>query len=178
MKTRWEIVLAGYGGQGLGRAGQILAEAAIVYDDLEVTHNQSYGAQARGGASQSSLIISNEKIIFPIVEKADILVALSPQGYSVYEPQVNPEEGIIIYDSSIDISLKGRAKEQGYPFQEEAYKLEHSVGISIMALGAVLELYNIFSPDALIKTLENQFSGRILDMNIKAFQMGQALVKL
>ena len=175
MNYKWEIILAGYGGQGLGRAGQILAEAAIIYDNLKVAHNQSYGARARGGSSQSSLIISSDEITFPIVEQADILVVLSSQSYPVYEPQVNPEGGVLIYDSSIDLDLRGRVEELGFPFSEETKKLEHPAGISIIALGVILKMFNIISPEALIKTLEYQFSGSILDMNIRAFQIGQSL---
>ncbi len=176
-KNRWEIILAGYGGQGLGRAGQILAEAAIGSNDLNVTHNQSYGAQARGGASQSSLIISSEEIIFPIVEKVDILVALSPESYSTFEPQVNLEGGTIIYDSSVSMNLKGRASERGYPFKEETEKIEHPAGITVMALGTAIELFKFVSPDALIMVLKSQFSGEVLKKNIQAFQVGQNMAK-
>ncbi len=178
MKTKWEIILTGFGGQGLGRGGQLLADAAIMDKDLYVTHNQSYGAQARGGASQSSLIISREEIIFPMVEQVDLLVALSPEGYLISEEQVNPEEGLIIYDSSISIDLKGRVKEQGYPFQREIKNLGHPQGITLMSLGTVLEIIKIISPEAMIAVLNNNFSGKILEMNIKAFQLGQSLGKL
>jgi 2-oxoglutarate ferredoxin oxidoreductase subunit gamma len=177
MKTKWEIILAGYGGQGLGQAGQLLAEAAIIYRDLKVAHNQSYGAQARGGASQSSVIISSDPIIFPIVEKADILVALSPEGYTTYEPQVNSEGGIIIYDSSVSIKPAGKVKEQGYPFRTEIEKQGHPRGITLMALGTVLQICQLISPDAVLAALQNHFTGKILDLNVKAFQLGQVIAK-
>ncbi|MDO9574402.1 MAG: 2-oxoacid:acceptor oxidoreductase family protein, partial [Candidatus Contubernalis sp.] len=148
MKNRREIILTGFGGQGLGLGGQLLAEAAIIDNDFNVTHNQSYGAQARGGASQSSVIISSEEIIFPMVDQADILMALSPEGYSISEKQVNPKEGFIIYDSSLAINVKGRVKEWGCPFQREIEKLEHPKGITLIALGTVIEIVKFISPDS------------------------------
>lgn len=174
MKTRWEIMLAGYGGQGLGQAGRLLAEAAIIYKDLNVAHNQSYGAQARGGASQSSVIISSDPILFPIVEKADILVALSPEGYTKYEPQVNPAGGVVIYDSSVPIEPVGRVEERGYPFQTEVEKLGHPRGITLMALGAVLRVCPIISPEAMLAAIQKHYSDEIFDLNARAFELGRA----
>lgn len=174
MQKRWEIILVGYGGQGLGHAGELLAEAAI-YKDYDVAHNQSYGAQARGGASQSSLIISSEEIIFPIVEEADFLVALSPEGYTTYEPLVNTDRGVVIYDTSVPVKPRGRVSEWGYPFQSSIEKLQHPRGITLMALGTMLKQYNLVSEEAMLTTMEKHFSGKILDLNVKAFQEGIAL---
>ena len=67
MSYRYEIRLSGEGGQGLVLAGKILAEAAAIYDDKNATQSQSYGPEARGGASRSEVIISDEEIDYPVV---------------------------------------------------------------------------------------------------------------
>jgi 2-oxoglutarate ferredoxin oxidoreductase subunit gamma len=79
---RQEIILSGAGGQGLIVAGAILAEAAGVHEAREVVQSQSYGIQARGGASQSTVIISDGPINFPEVLTPDILLCLSQEAYA------------------------------------------------------------------------------------------------
>ena len=82
-KVRKEICLSGSGGQGLILAGIILAEAAGIYDGLEVVQTQSYGPEARGGASRSEVIISEEEIDYPKVIKSDILLALTQKKVTI-----------------------------------------------------------------------------------------------
>jgi len=176
MKTKWEIILAGTGGQGLGVAGQVLGQAAILDKDYNVAHNQSYGARARGGSSQSTIIISREEIIYPMVEKADLLISLTPEAYSKFEPQVN-DTGTIIYDSGTPTNPVGRVKEFGYSFYREAKKMGHPRGITIMALGAAVELLGLISPGAVVATMEQFFKGKILEVNVKAFQRGREIAE-
>jgi len=175
MKARWEIILAGSGGQGLGLAGMIFAEAAIKETNCFAAHNQSFGGQARGGASQSTLILSCEEIIYPMVTSADLLVALTPKAYLQYEHLVS-ESGIVVYDLSIQSDLKHRVREQGFPFREEALKMGNSKGITIMALGTANELLHILDPDYFMEALSGHFAGSVLELNKAAFLRGRNLV--
>jgi len=84
MKERIEICLSGAGGQGLILAGIILAEAAGIYDRKEAVQTQSYGPEARGGASRSEVVISNNPIDYPKVIKSDILLALTQAACDNY----------------------------------------------------------------------------------------------
>jgi len=83
---RTEIRIAGFGGQGVALAGVILGKALTIYSDYEAVMTQSYGPEARGGASSANLIISDEPIDYPFVLKPDILVALSQEAYTLYRP--------------------------------------------------------------------------------------------
>jgi len=74
--TRIEVRICGLGGQGVVLAGQILGRAAV-FDGKNVVQTQSYGSEARGSAAKSEIIISDEKIGYPMVRKCDILVAMS-----------------------------------------------------------------------------------------------------
>ena len=96
---RTEIRLAGEGGQGMILAGIILAEAAAIYDRKNTVQSQSYGPEARGGASKSEVIISDETIDFPEVINADILICLSQEAYDKYAGTVK-EGGLTIVDTS------------------------------------------------------------------------------
>lgn len=174
MKQRWDIILAGSGGQGLGVGAELLARAAMLGRDCFVAQNQSYGARARGGSSQSSLIISDEEIMFPIVVSANFLLALTKGAYEQWEPLVS-KSGTIVYDSSTGISPKNRVKEYGFPFHTEALALGHSRTITVMALGTSNEILHIVPPEDFIKALRKQFKGEVLEMNIKAFNHGRSL---
>lgn len=176
VKTKWEILLAGSGGQGLGLAGKILGEAAIADRDYFVTHSQSYGARARGGFSQSSLVISSEEIVFPLLEKADLLVALSEKGYSRFVPVVR-ESGMIIYTGDSGIRPSGQVREFGFPFLSEAEKIKHPRGVTLMALGAANFFLDIVSQEALEKAVENNFSGKMLELNLRACRRGRELAE-
>lgn len=172
---RWEIIFAGSGGQGLGMAGQILAEAAMKDTGCNAAHNQSYGARARGGSSQSSLIISCEEIIYPLVTAADLLLALTPDAYLGYESQV-AASGVVIYDSSNPIKSRNRVRELGFPLSEEALKLGNSKGITLVALGTANQLLKIVDSELFLEALSLHFRGEVLEQNKAAFIRGQSMV--
>ena len=77
MSYRYEIRLSGEGGQGLVLAGKILAEAAAIYDDKNATQSQSYGPEARGGASKSEIVFGDNEIDYPKVQAPDVFIAMS-----------------------------------------------------------------------------------------------------
>src|SRR5512141_2209504 len=97
MADRSEIRLAGEGGQGMILAGIILAEAAAIYDGKQATQTQSYGPEARGGASRSEVVISDVEIDHPEVLSADVVVALSQEAYKKFAKSVRPG-GLLIVD--------------------------------------------------------------------------------
>jgi len=99
MEERIETCLSGSGGQGLILAGIILAEAAGIYDGKEAVQTQSYGPEARGGASRSEVVISNSAIDYPKVIKADILLALTQTACDKYVKNLN-KDGILVADST------------------------------------------------------------------------------
>src|SRR4030065_737676 len=94
---RTEIRLAGEGGQGLILAGVILAEAAAIYDGKQVIQTQSYGPEARGGASKAEVVIGDGEIDYPEVIHADVLVALSQEACDRYAANVK-KNGLLIVD--------------------------------------------------------------------------------
>jgi len=97
-----EIRLSGSGGQGLILAGIILAEGAIL-SKLNAVQSQSYGPEARGGASKSEVILCDEEINFPKVRQPDMLLSLTQKSYNEYSKDLK-EDGILIVDSSIKLN--------------------------------------------------------------------------
>ncbi len=95
---KYEVRLSGEGGQGLILAGKILAEAAAIHAGLNATQSQSYGPEARGGASRSEVILSDGEIDYPKATEVDLMVALTQQSYDTYRADVK-RDGVVIVDS-------------------------------------------------------------------------------
>ncbi len=172
-KDRKEVCLSGSGGQGLILAGIILAEAAGIYDGFEVVQTQSYGPEARGGASRSEIIISKEKIDYPKVLKSEILLALTQKACDKYIQNL-AKDGILLADSTYVLKMPSfSGKIYQYPITEDAIKiLGNQLVANIISLGIIVQLTNIVSKDAIKKALIARIPTRVKDLNMKALEHG------
>jgi len=172
-KLRKEICLSGSGGQGLILAGIILAEAAGIYDGFEVVQTQSYGPEARGGASRSEVIISEEEIDYPKVIKSDILLALTQKACDKYIKNLS-ENGILLVDTTHVTEIPSfSGKVYQYPISNDAVKiLGNTLVANVISLGMIVQLTNIVSKNAIKKALLNRIPERIKELNIKALEHG------
>src|SRR5665647_932364 len=107
MSKKYEIRLSGSGGQGLILAGIILADASLI-QGINAVQSQSYGPEARGGASKSEVIISEEEIYFPKVQQCDLLLCLTQKSYDEYIASLK-NDGILIIDDSIIMNNETKA---------------------------------------------------------------------
>jgi 2-oxoglutarate ferredoxin oxidoreductase subunit gamma len=175
---RREIRLSGSGGQGLILAGIILAEGAIL-SDLNSVQTQSYGPEARGGASKSEVIISDKDINFPKVREADILLCLTQKSFDEYSNTIK-DNGIIVIDSSVnesDIEYK-TVKLLKLPIIETAkVELEKEMVANIVALGVMNEIIDSVDSDMLKKAILARVPKGTEELNEKAFELGRLLVK-
>ena len=175
---RREIRLSGFGGQGLILAGIILAEGAIL-SDLNSVQTQSYGPEARGGASKSEVIISDKDINFPKVREADILLCLTQKSFDEYSNTIK-DNGIIVIDSSVnesDIEYK-TVKLLKLPIIETAkVELEKEMVANIVALGVMNEIIDSVDSDMLKKAILARVPKGTEELNEKAFELGSLLVK-
>ena len=148
------IILSGSGGQGLILAGAILAEAAGVVEGKEVVQTQSYGIQARGGASQSSVIISDREIKYPEVLVPDILLCLSQEAYIRFEPSLR-SGGVLIVDQDLVTLQESRPglKVYALPFTAEAERLDRRILANVIALGALAAITGAVQVEALAQAL-------------------------
>ena len=175
---RRDIRLSGSGGQGLILAGIILAEGAIL-SDLNSVQTQSYGPEARGGASKSEVIISDKDINFPKVREADILLCLTQKSFDEYSNTIK-DNGIIVIDSSVnesDIEYK-TVKLLKLPIIETAkVELEKEMVANIVALGVMNEIIDSVDSDMLKKAILARVPKGTEELNEKAFELGSLLVK-
>jgi len=172
MKERYELRLSGAGGQGLMLAGLILAEAAGIYDGRNVVQTQSYGPEARGGASKSEVVISEEEIDYPKVINPDILLALTQVACDKYYPDLK-KGGVLIVDSFFVKKLPSRKKVISVPITSTAEKeVGRKVAANIVALGIITEFTGVVSKEAIKKAVLSRVPKGTEEMNEKALEVG------
>ncbi len=172
MKNRIEVRIAGYGGQGVVLAGQILGKAAV-YDGKNALQTQSYGAEARGSAARSEVIISDGKINFPAVRKCDILVAMNHESLNKHLEALK-ENGILIVDSTYVKEIpETKAKVYKVPATETAQKtFGASLYANMVMLGALAKITNLVSVEALEKAIKESVPPKTVETNINALKKG------
>jgi 2-oxoglutarate ferredoxin oxidoreductase subunit gamma len=165
------VRFAGYGGQGLLTAGLILADAAAVYDKKKVIQTQSYGAEARGGASRSDVVISEKDIIFPKPDHLDVLVAMNQLSVDKYSSAL-AAGGTLIADATF-VTTVTFPDFYLIPFTEIAReKLGREIVANVVALGSLVELKGVVSKKAAAQALEQRIPAAALDLNRQALEEG------
>ena len=175
---RYEIRLSGSGGQGMILAGLIVAEAAAIYDGKNATQSQSYGPEARGGASKSDVIISDEDINYPKATKLDLLLALTQEAYDKYIGDLKPD-GILIADKERVIRMNdGSYQTYLLPILETAqYKVGKIIVANIVALGAIVEISKVVSKEALESATLARVPRGTEELNKRALSAGMELAQ-
>jgi 2-oxoglutarate ferredoxin oxidoreductase subunit gamma len=173
MDKRTEIRLAGEGGQGMILAGIILAEAAAIYDSKQATQTQSYGPEARGGASRSEVVISDGEIDHPEVLSPDVVVALSQEAYKKFARTVN-SSGLLIVDAD-RVQTAGDDNEIKIPVARIAHETTgKAITANTVALGVLVGLTKVVSREAIEKAVTARAPKGTEEMNRKALQAGFA----
>ncbi len=169
---RFNISLSGSGGQGLIFAGVLLAHAAVK-NGKNVTLTSSYGPEARGGASRSNLVISDEPIDYPMPERLDMLLSMNQESCNEYLPELK-DEGILIIDSSL-VTHPPPMRHYSVPFTTVAAKIGSVVTANVVALGTIVELTDIIKPSCLEKALAERVRGDLMPINKKAMKNGLSI---
>ena len=174
MSYRYEIRLSGEGGQGLVLAGKILAEAAAIYDNKNATQSQSYGPEARGGASRSEVIISDEEIDYPKAINIDLLLALTQQACDRYSKDLKENSILLIDSDAVDKLPETKAIIYKVPIVETARTDVGRVMVAnIVALGIIAELTKVVSIEALESAILSRVPKGTEDLNLKALKIGR-----
>lgn len=173
MSFRYEIRLSGSGGQGLILAGQVLAEAAAIYDDNNATQSQSYGPEARGGASRSDVIIADEEIDYPKATHIDLLLAFTQEACDKYISDLKTE-GILLIDSTGVTKIpEGGFEVHAFPMTDIAtQEMGRAVVANILALGLIAGLSKVVSPAAMEQAIRARVPKGSEELNLKAFRKG------
>jgi 2-oxoglutarate ferredoxin oxidoreductase subunit gamma len=175
MAERFEIRLAGSGGQGLILAGIILAEAAGVYDGKFVCQTQSYGPEARGGASKAEVVISDAPIDYPKAIRPDVLLALNQKSIETFSSDLKPG-GLLLVDADL-VKEAPAGRVLALPFTRIARELGRAMAANIVALGALIQLTGAVSLDSLTAAVLARVPKGTEDLNKKALAAGVAAAK-
>lgn len=167
------VMFCGFGGQGIVLAGVILGRAAV-NDGLNAAQAASYGSEARGSACRSEIILSRQPIVYPHIRQADILGALSQQGYDLFYGRLKDEGSILAYDSSlIQIKEDLPFRQAGFSATESAIKeIGKKMVANIIFLAAVVNRTGIVSRKSLEAAIRESVPEIYIDVNIKALEIG------
>lgn len=168
---RYEIRLAGSGGQGIIMAALVLAEAAGIYEGKYVCQTQSYGPEARGGASKAEVVISDRPIDYPKAMKPDFLLAMNQASCDAYYLDLKPD-GLLVVDATL-VKQIPTSRFIALPFTEIARKkIGREMVANMVALGAVGYLSKCVSARSLSKALISKVPKRTEKMNQQALNAG------
>ena len=168
---RYELIIAGMGGQGILLAGNVLGTAAAVFQGLEAVQIVSYGPEARGGRVFTELIISDEEIDYPRVLRPDIVITMSQRAYDEFGTAV-AQGGLLIYDPGLVVPEEREGvKLVPIPATEMAEKLGARISANMVMLGALTALCDLLKPEAVEQAIKTKVR-RALEVNLKAFRKG------
>ncbi|MGL5513399.1 MAG: 2-oxoacid:acceptor oxidoreductase family protein [Sporomusa sp.] len=171
----WQISLSGTGGQGLILAGIILAEAAIL-DGKQTIQTQSYGPEARGGASKSEVLISDQEIDYPKATSADILLAMSQEACDKYIGLLKQEGRLIVDTTLVKTVPDVAAQTLALPITHIARnELGNVMVANIVALGAIAGCAGVVGLDCLVQAVLARVPKGTEQLNQKALETGFAL---
>lgn len=175
------IVTAGFGGQGILFLGKTIAQAAML-SGKEVTWFPSYGAEMRGGTANCTVVISDELIGSPVVDKIDILIVFNDASFKKFSPRLK-KEGLLFYDSSVIDKEVQKNLQQGrgasgsiaIPATEISAEEGNTRGANMVMLGAFLAVTGLFKSEAVYQSLEEIIPPerkKLLELNKKLIERG------
>ena len=172
--SRYEVRIAGFGGQGVVAMAVVAGETASLYDKKFVVQTQSYGPEARGGASKSEIVISDEEIDFPKVQAPDVFVVLSRAAYLEYVAGLK-DDGILIIDEDL-VKLESDLPEKMKVYKIPATRIaDKEVGnkqaTNVVMLGAFAVITKILSIEGLKARIEEKWP-RFVETNMLALELG------
>ncbi len=174
MAEKYDIRLSGTGGQGLILAGIILADAAIL-DGKSAVQTQSYGPEARGGASKAEVIISDGQILYPKVIQPKYLLLMSQEAARLYAKNINPAGTVIIDTTMVSDIPAINAKTVEIPITELAREeIGNELTANMLAIGAIAAAGNIVTKESLEKIISKRLA-KVAALNIKAMNLGWEL---
>lgn len=155
-RERWEVKLAGEGGQGIALAGSVLAEAALL-DGKNAVMTHAFASQQRGGLSEVDVIIASGEIDHPRVLQADVLVAFSQRAFDHHHHRLGRDGWLVVDSSQLKRAV---AEEEGVmliPLAEVSREVTgSSLGANMVALGLMVGLTRLVSPRALMAAMRRR----------------------
>lgn len=176
---RREIVIAGFGGQGIILMGVILAKMAEYFPHLQVAQAQSYGPVSRGGACRTDVVFSDREIHYPKCIRPDLMVFMSVESVEKYLREADAEKSLIVYDNTLISSMNPAYKRvfavPATKIAEERWK--NRIVANMFLLGAILDLFSPKAFDFLKEVVRKSVPKKSEDLNLQALAEGNEFGK-
>jgi 2-oxoglutarate ferredoxin oxidoreductase subunit gamma len=175
-----EIVIAGFGGQGIILVGKLLAQTAM-RAGVEVTYMPSYGAEVRGGTANCMIVISNRQVACPVVGRPNSLIAMNKASVAKFGPQLKPG-GLLVFNSSLVTSepeLDPSVEAVGIPADDIAVELGSPKSANMVMLGAYLGKRSHFTAEQVGQAMPDVLAERLhktIPVNLQAVRRGVEFV--
>jgi 2-oxoglutarate ferredoxin oxidoreductase subunit gamma len=171
-----QVRFGGVGGQGIVLAGRLLGLAAAIFDGKEAVCTQSYGPEARGGASKTDVIISDKPVDYPFVIEADVLAVLFQEAYAKFRPTLRTG-GTLIIDTGLVTPSEDDKKVFGIPATKIAEDLGTRLATNVVVLGYLVGKTNVVSRESLEEAIRATLKPKIVELNLKALDAGISLAQ-
>jgi len=173
--ARVEVRFTGFGGQGMVVMGYILGKAATVYGGQNAAMTQSYGPEARGGASSTQVVISEQPIAYPYVTSVGVLVGMSQEGYNKYRKQRTADAKVLIDEDLVTLAPdEDLSRVYRIPATRFAEELGRKIVANIVMLGFFSALTGLVDDQALRKAVADSVPKPTIDLNIRAYEKGRS----
>ncbi len=174
-----EVIIAGFGGQGVMLMGQLLAYSSML-EDKNVSWLPSYGPEMRGGTANCMVIVSDRQVASPLITAPSALVAMNLPSLTKFADSVK-DGGVVLYNSSLidEEYQRDGITSIGLPFNDLAVELGNARVANIVALGSLLSATDICDKDSVIDSIKSVLPERhhhLLPLNEKALEKGLSLV--
>lgn len=170
-KQKKEIIITGFGGQGIIMAGRILGRSAALGDRKESVFTQSYGPESRGGACSAQIVISEEPIRYPYVRHPDILICMSQAGYEKFIIQMT-NETVLLIDQDLVHPTLNKCDSFSIPATRMAEEMGRKMMANIIMIGFCTALTKVVSIDAALDSVAASVPKGTEETNIKSFKKG------
>jgi len=174
MSGRIEVRLAGFGGQGIARAGFVLGKAIALADGKEAVFTQEYGPESRGGASSASVVASTTAIDEPFVTRPDVFVAMYQAAFDKYATALTPTAHVLIDEDLVEAhDLPEGVTVEAVPCTRIADELGKTIVANVVMLGFLAAVTTgLVSTEGLRATIETSVPAKLAKLNLEAFQRG------
>lgn len=172
--TTSEIRFGGVGGQGIVLAGRLLGKAASLFDGKDAVVTQSYGPEARGGASRADVVISDDSVDYPFVREADVLAVFFQEAYVMFRSTIK-EGGLLLVDDMLVQPADDEENLHRVPATKIAEDLGSRMAANVVMLGYLVGATGIVSRQSLEEAIRTTMKPRIVDLNLKALDTGMKL---
>ena len=169
-----DIRVRGQGGQGAITFGYVYGRAAAIYEDRHAILTEFYGPEVTGGFARADVVIQDDEIGYPLVNRPELLVVMSQEAWLAEKDNVL-DDGIVVYESNMvhpEIKDGDKRTFYGIPALEMALDLKAKVVLNVIMMAAIVEITGLVEKDALKKALLDRIPARFKELNINALEKG------